>query len=439
MEEKSPDFFLKPNEKFQNIKTYQDVISLLDALNEREITGSRAIFAICHFLHKVCKEQENKDLMFKIIDKNLKIGLNKTILNRLFLEEEFITFQVALPQARNIQNLKKIFKDEIDWYASKSLDGIRCITKISSNGKSVISYSKNGKPFDNLGQVEEAVKNLYEKNKKYFSTDEWSDGIVLDGELLDRCNINNTNNGDVGDADELQFKDVKYFIFDCLTKKEFLDRKGYRSFGERYEFTKKLFCKAKKNKEFEKISLVDQHKIKNENVLEKFIEEGINEGCESIILRKDIGYEGRRSNSYLRFKPSREIEAIVEDVKLGKMVIPIENNRSEDGVTFSSVIVNYRDNLTSVNLGFTNKQRIYYKENPGSIKGKKVTIKYFEDSNKKNKTLRFPSAAIANILFRSKYEDMIRGKLVICDNSKTSLSLSHQKVCFEFLIISLQQ
>ncbi|CAJ0768920.1 19444_t:CDS:2, partial [Entrophospora sp. SA101] len=118
---------------------------------------------------------------------------------------------------------------------------------------------------------------------------------------------------------------------------------------------------------------------------------GINEGCESIILRKDVGYEGRRSNSHLRFKPSREIEAIVEDVKLGKMVIPIENNRSEDGVTFSSVIVNYRDNLTSVNLGFTNEQKIYYKENPGSIKGKKVTIKYFEDSNKKNKTLRFPN------------------------------------------------
>ncbi|CAJ0832881.1 4448_t:CDS:2 [Entrophospora sp. SA101] len=396
MNEYSPDFFLEPNKKFQDVENYTNVFSLLEALSEKKgPSGHKSYFAIGRFIHTYCKDQESKNLVFNILDKNLKIGLNNKNFNKIFPGGKFVGFQVALSHMGNVSDLEKLFQNQETWYASRKMDGVRCIIKISPNAESIVLYSRTGKIFHSLKAFEKKFERLYRKNIDAFSSDTWSNGIVMDGEV---CLLKNQDDGSyketfaesiqIKKGDGFQLNKPRFFLFDCLTLKEFEDKKGDRCFGERYKFMKKLF------KSFKSVNiiLIDQIEIKSKETLKEYIDKGFNEEWEGIIIRKDTGYEGKRSNSFLKFKTYQEVELTVKDVKFDKMMVSI-NNKMEEREVLSKVIVDYQGNDVGVGSGFTNEQRIKYKENPDLIKGKEVTIKYFEESTSRNKTgksLRFP-------------------------------------------------
>lgn len=98
-------------------ETNLNIIELLDQLNNRDITGHKALSVVNGFIQK---NEEYRDLIYNIIDKNLKTRTDTKTINSVFpgtVEE----FNVQLADSFD-KNQKRVDLSDT-WYASRKLDG----------------------------------------------------------------------------------------------------------------------------------------------------------------------------------------------------------------------------------------------------------------------------------------------------------------------------
>ena len=130
---------------------YNDVFEMLDDLNDRVYTGHDAIAMVNAF---VTEHYEYEDLIFSIIDRNLEIRASESVINKV-IPNLIPTFDVALA---NKFDPKRVDWNDV-WFASRKLDGVRCITVVGLDGE-VKCYSRVGNEFETLQVVKDAVKQL---------------------------------------------------------------------------------------------------------------------------------------------------------------------------------------------------------------------------------------------------------------------------------------
>ena len=180
-----------------------ELFNVLDQLSTRKVTGHDAITLVNSF---VASCQSNGELIYKIIDKNLDIRVGDKVINKA-IPGLIPTFSVAL--AQNYEPKLCDWNDK--WYASRKLDGVRCLAVVDETGSCTL-YSRMGKEFLTLNKVKEALE---------------STGIintVFDGEI---CLIDENGNEDFSSVmKELrrknhQVENPAYMMFDMMTKKEF--------------------------------------------------------------------------------------------------------------------------------------------------------------------------------------------------------------------------
>jgi DNA ligase 1 len=181
-----------------------DLFETLDQLTTRKVTGHDAIKLVNGFNFHVGEG------IYDIIDKDLKIRTGAKVINKAFpgLIPEF---NVALAKE---YDGKCDWNDH--WYASRKLDGVRCLAVVDVEGKCTL-YSRMGKEFTTLDKVKHAIE---------------ATGIintVFDGEI---CLVD-----DKGDEDfqgimkqlrrkDHQIKNPAYMLFDMLSNAEFDSCKG---------------------------------------------------------------------------------------------------------------------------------------------------------------------------------------------------------------------
>ena len=109
--------------KEQWSRGYRDVFHLLDDLTNRKSTGHDAIALI----NGCANSHDDNQLIYKIIDKNLDIRAGDKVINKA-VPNLIPTFSVALAQE---------YKGKCDWddrwYASRKLDGVRCLAVVDEN------------------------------------------------------------------------------------------------------------------------------------------------------------------------------------------------------------------------------------------------------------------------------------------------------------------
>ena len=150
----------------QNYTKYDSLFQLLDSLNQRLITGHRAIKEINGFIY--CNP-EMRNLITLVLDRNLKIRASVKLINKA-LPGLIPTFNVALANKYDSKTKKKVdFKKDV-WYVSRKLDGVRCLVVVDEKGKAK-SFSRSGKQFHTLSLVEKELEELGVKN------------VVYDGEM----------------------------------------------------------------------------------------------------------------------------------------------------------------------------------------------------------------------------------------------------------------
>lgn len=369
-------------------KLPNSIFALLDLLKDREITGNEALYTTCWFVNSVCrnprlshvKQKQHEQLVYAILDRNLKIRCGVKSLNAVF-PTLIPEFSVALAQPLEKASSHAIDYKRDTFVAQRKFDGVRCIALIK---KGLVEFrSRTGNLFVTLQLVENCINNWH------LPTDE---SLCLDGEL---CIVNEDGIEDfkqvVGEIRRRKsgfISNPRYVVFDCLTLKEFEQGTSSRTYLERLDKLRSLLS----GKEMEPfVTIAESVKLTDEAHLTVLSEDAEKRGWEGLILRKDCGYVGQRSFDLIKVKKFQDLELRVINLAVGPMRFVIDG-RDQEIQTLSYITVDFQGNTVDVGSGFNREERDYYMQNPKKIIGQLATVQYYEISQDKNgkKSLRFP-------------------------------------------------
>ena len=279
----------------------EGIFELLDDLTNRKITGHDAIAAVNAF---VMAHHGYEDLIYSIIDKDLKTRTGAKVINKAFpgLIPEF---NVAL--AQNYEPKLASFGEDSKetWYASRKLDGVRCLAVVDDEGRCKL-YSRMGKDFTTLDKIKHAIE---------------ATGIinyVFDGEI---CILDEDGNEDFqGVMKQLRRKDHQienpvFMIFDMIHKLDF--EAGKQRFdGHLSDRLHKLrtFIDYDMSEHANNFHLgttlryLEQYVITDGRHFDKWAQMANDNNWEGFMLRKDVPYEGKRSKNLLKVKTFHDAE-----------------------------------------------------------------------------------------------------------------------------------
>jgi DNA ligase-1 len=349
--------------------TYGSIFTLLDDLANRVCTGHTAIANVNRF---ILENKQYEDIIYNIIDRDLKMGASTSSINKV-IPELIPTFKVALA---NPYNVKRVDFQSGDWYGSRKLDGVRCICRKEMN--TVTFFSRSGKEFLTLDNLANEISKI-------------GGDFILDGEI---CMVDKDGNEDFqGIMKQIrkknhQIENPKFFVFDQLTLEEFDNKTGVRP------LTQRIFhgiATLPKNINSDMLAFLPQEQLTTEEQFTEMAKEAEEAGFEGIMVRKNIGYEGKRSHNLLKVKKFHDAEYTVLETVNGN-IRWTENGKQIERECLSSIIIEHKGCRVSVGSGFSKEQREMYHSSPQDIIGKTVTVQYFEETENQQggSSLRFP-------------------------------------------------
>jgi len=345
-----------------------DLFELLDKLTTREVTGHDAIKLVNGY---------DDELIFKIIDKDLGIRAGDSIINKAY-PGLIPTFKVAL--AKEYEG-KCNWED--GWYASRKLDGVRCLAITDEDGNCKL-YSRMGKELTTLNKVKEAIEATGIVN------------TVFDGEI---CLVDKNGNEDFqGIMKQLRRKDHQienpaYMIFDMLHKPVFENKKGGEELGSRLHKLRSFLTGRNINNDI--LRYTEQHQITNDEHLETWVKLAGDNNWEGVMLRKNVAYEGKRTKNLVKVKQFHDAEYKVIDYDNDDHEV-VRDGKSETIKMLAQVWIEHKGHRVKVGSGWSQEQRLQYMD--GSIVGKIITVQYFEETtnDKGGISLRFPTVKVVH-------------------------------------------
>lgn len=180
---------------------------------------------------------------------------------------------------------------------------------------------------------------------------------------------------------------ITYVMFDMLTLEEFQNKRGNRKYTERLDTLKDLYQKQGK---IDNLYVVNYERYSPE-ALERWNQKVKEYNWEGLMFRKDVGYEGKRSQNLLKYKMFVDEEFKVIGVEEGDAQELI-NGVMHKIKCVGSLIIEYKGNKVNVGTGLSLEQRKAWYEHPEEIIGSTITVKYFEATKNQDNTwsLRFP-------------------------------------------------
>jgi len=355
------------------------LISLLNDLNNRSVTGHRAIAAIVKF---ISNNAEYGDLILNVIDRNIQIRIGTPIINKVFpgLISEFnVSLGVSLSDYDPDRTKLDFTKNQ--FYASRKLDGVRTVALIDANGDITIK-SRSGKEYLTLDLIKEQLRSLNLRN------------VVIDGECC-LLNPDGTDNFQ-GMMKEIRKKNhtvqnAAYRCFDILSLEDFYRGTTTTKFSDRIANLTATIAGKLPN-----VDMIEQRLITSWDDVDNFQKEALDNDWEGLVLRKNDVYRGKRSNDLIKVKQFNECEVVIKDIEIGPFRVI---NKRPDGSTYeateqvvTNLISEYQGFPLSIGSGLSLDSRRLFKAQPSLIIGKTVTLKYFEETTTQagTKSLRFP-------------------------------------------------
>ena len=369
----------KKNAGLFKYNSYNNIFELLDDLTNRKYTGHDAIAAVNGF---VTANPGYEDLIYNVLDKDLKTRTGAKVINKAF-PNLIPEFNVAL--AKEYEPGKCNWDD--GWFASRKLDGVRCLARVDSEGNCTL-FSRTGKEFTTLNKVKEAIEATGIIN------------VTFDGEV---CLVD-----DKGDEDfqgimkqlrrkDHQIKNPAYMLFDMLSNAEFDSCKGDTLLENRLS-TLSSWC-PEMNYECDDngqpihlniLRNTDQIMINGDDHLEAWNTVAEANNWEGVMLRKNCGYEGKRTKNLVKVKKFHDAEYRVVDCDVAPMSV-VRDGKEAQETMLAQVYIEHKGHLVKVGSGFSQEQRIKYLTE--DIVGKTITVQYFEETHndKGGISLRFPT------------------------------------------------
>lgn len=263
-------------------QTLEDVcynmFSLLDALNVRKFTGHSAL-RLCKSFVLNCKDE--KDLFYKILDRDLKVGINENTLNKVWKGI------VPRPNYCRCGILSKKLADKIPFpcYLQLKCDGTyrECYVH---NGKAEFK-TRSGEPYENpvLAEIMAVLPEGY-------YTGEFTVGKA------DEPDANRSVGNGMINSDNPNFSVIHFTIWDYLTEEEY--RGDVKTpYGHRFvNLQNNLRCLHS-----DLIHIVPSYVVNSLSEALKLTSDFMNKGLEGGVLKdKNMIFKNGTSNQQLKIK-----------------------------------------------------------------------------------------------------------------------------------------
>lgn len=315
-----------------------------------------------------------QDLIYSIITKDLKLGIQSTTLNKVYGKDFIPTFDVMLAY-KYFDDPDKFVPDNTEFILTTKLDGVRCVL---INGDEPIFYSRQGQIFEGLVDLENEAKKLPK-------------GFVYDGELL--LNDNNLASKDlyretmkVVGADK-EKHNIIFNCFDILTIDSF--KSGIFNCSS----------KLRKQKVHDILSSDIFNYFKEVKVLYDgvdkdyityWLDKVTNAGGEGVMINiANAPYECKRTKSLLKVKKFNTADVRVIDLEEGNG----QNAGKLGALKIEFIGPDGKIYNCDVGSGLTLEQREDFWAHKDKVLNKIIEISYFEvsmNSNNNSYSLRFP-------------------------------------------------
>jgi DNA ligase-1 len=259
------------------------------------------------------------------------------------------------------------------------LDGVRCITIVNYEARTVVQYTRNGKVLENFSHISDSLlANIDDLGRSY----------VLDGEVV--SNSFQALMKQVHRKDDVQAGDARLMLFDIIPLSEF--QKGKSVMGQRrrtalLKTLKPIFDKCGSVDVIEQTE-VDLDSLVGEIQFKDFNKRAIDEGFEGIMIKDpNAVYECKRSTSWLKQKPFIEVSLEVKDVEEGT-----GKNEGRLGALVLEGIDDGKAIGVNCGSGFSDDQRVEYWAARDEVVGKVVEVRADAITQNQDGTysLRFP-------------------------------------------------
>jgi DNA ligase-1 len=276
---------------------------LAHLLYTRQLTGHDARDAIELALSASTKSQWN-DWYRRILIKDLRCGISEKTVNKI-KKNAIPVFECMLAHD-GANHEKKITGKKL---LEPKLDGVRVITIINMENRTVSQYSRNGKLLENFGHITAALE---------ANIDDFERSMVLDGEMV--SSSFQALMKQVHRKSDVQSEDARLMLFDIVPLREF--QKGKSVMGQKRRSNLLRSMKPF----FDKTGVIDiipQLEVDldsgvGEMQFKQYNKDAIEAGFEGIMI-KDLEalYECKRTVSWLKQKPFIEVSLTVTSLEEG--------------------------------------------------------------------------------------------------------------------------
>lgn len=331
---------------------WSSLFEMLDELAESNINDSLKR-NVGRFINNLETEDE-KELVTKILLKNLDVGLNVKNINK-GMKGLIVSHDIMKGSSWD-----GTLNSEVA--VSLKLDGIRCSWLIK-DGKAIAKTRQN-KIIQGMNELTKAIEEVFGEQD-----------LFVDGELL-ATNEEGLSSEDlfkktsaIVNSKGLK-KDLTFVAFDIVSLEDYNNKSNSTPFLERRE---QLECYVGLKNELVKLAPMYFITDSIDRIYEK-LDEVVKDDCEGLMLNKINGfYEFKRTKQLLKVKKFNEGDVLVTDILEGE-------GRLEGTLGKVEVQFKYKGDIYTNNIGsgFSDEEREYYWEHKDELIGKVVTIKYFE-------------------------------------------------------------
>jgi DNA ligase-1 len=346
---------------------------LCELLRTRQLTGDAARDAIELALSASTQKQWN-DWYRRILIKDLRCGVSEKTINKI-VKNAVPLFECMLAHD-GANHEKKVSGKKL---LEPKLDGVRVLTIVDCEARTVVQYSRNGKELVNFPHITDGL---------LAHIDDFERSFVLDGEIVSTSfqalmkQVHRKSDADASDA--------VLMLFDILPLSEF--KAGTSTLGQR---RRSNFLKQFKPT-FEKvgnIGIVPQVEVDLDTSVGQmqfvaFNKEALDNKYEGIMIKDiDAKYVCKRHVAWLKQKPFIEVSLEITAVEEGT-----GKNEGRLGALVCSGVDDGKTIVVNVGSGFTDDQRIEFWGDRESLPGQIVEVRADAITQNQDGTysLRFP-------------------------------------------------
>jgi DNA ligase-1 len=288
---------------------WQPFTELADSLYKRKLTGHAAKDAIELAMSVATIDQWN-GWYRRILIKDLRCGVSEKTVNKVAKKLKLDKYKVPVFEcmlAHDSANHEKKVKGKK--LLEPKLDGVRCITVVDYESRTVTQYTRNGKVLENFTHITDALEGYM---------DEIGRSYVLDGEVVSDSFQDLMKQ--VHRKSNVKAQDAKLALFDIVPLVEW--KQGESIQGQRRRSNMlKTFANIFSDTgciEIVPQTEVDLDTMVGEVEFKDYNKKMVEGGYEGIMIKDiDSVYQCKRSTAWLKMKPFIEVSLEVKNVEEG--------------------------------------------------------------------------------------------------------------------------